>query len=85
MQMATIPSFAADVAAEQLGDALRSAGCAVVRDVFDAGVRARLKAELGPHIEQAHPEAGRAMNAVYAAPPRAGCRTSTSIRAIHGA
>lgn len=65
--MATIPSFAANVAAEQLGDALRSAGCAVVRDIFDAGVRARLEAELGPYIEEAHPEAGRAMNAVYAA------------------
>lgn len=65
--MATIPSFPANVTAEDLGEALRSAGCAVVRDVVDAGVRAQLETELGPHIEHAHPEAGRAMNEVYAA------------------
>jgi len=65
--MATIPNFAANVTAEELGSALRSAGCAVVREVFEAGVCARLEAELGPHLEHAHPEAGRAMNAVYAA------------------
>ena len=65
--MATIPNFAANVTAEELGGALRSAGCAVVHGVFDADVRAGLEAELGPHIETAHPEAGRAMNEVYAA------------------
>ncbi len=65
--MATIPNFTANVTAQVLGGALESAGCAVVRDVFDATVRAQLGAELSSHIEQAHPEAGRAMNEVYAA------------------
>lgn len=63
--MPTIPNFAPSVTAEDLGEALRTAGCAVVRDMFDAGMRARLEAELAPHLELAHPEAGRAMNQVY--------------------
>lgn len=65
--MATIPNFGSAATAEHLGEALRSSGCAVVREVFDAGVRARLQAELAPHIESADPELGSAMNAVYAA------------------
>lgn len=64
--MATIPNFAASVTPEELGAALQSAGCAVVRNAFDADLRARLEAELGPYIEEAHPEAGAAMNQVYA-------------------
>lgn len=65
--MATIPTFPATVSAEELGEAMSTAGCAVVRGIFDDGVRAKLEAELAPHLELAHPDAGLAMNAVYAA------------------
>lgn len=65
--MPTIPVFAPTATATELGDAMRTHGCVVVRDVFDANVRAQLEAELRPHLAQADPEGGRAMNAVYAA------------------
>src|SRR5262245_6597063 len=65
--MASIPAFPADVASPDLAGALRDAGCAVVRDLADGGVRDSLHRELQPHIELADPEAGRAVNALYEA------------------
>jgi len=65
--MALIPNFSAKVTGAELGAALREAGCAVVRDAFDDGVRARLQDEFEPHIGRADPEAGRYMNAAYEA------------------
>ena len=65
--MASIPAFPADVASADLAGALRDAGCAVVRDLADGGVRDSLHRELQPHIELADPEAGRVVNALYEA------------------
>lgn len=65
--MPTIPQFPANVTAATLGDAMRTHGCAVVRDVFDRVMRTKLEAELHEHIGGAHPEAGAMMNAAYEA------------------
>src|SRR5262245_25208397 len=65
--MSKIPNFSTSVTAAELGAALRSAGCAVVRGAFDDDVRDRLRRELAAHIGSADPEAGRFMNAAYEA------------------
>jgi len=65
--MPKIPNFSTKVSGEELGTALRNAGCAVVRDAFDDTVRERLVRDFEPHIGRADPEAGRHMNAVYEA------------------
>jgi len=65
--MPSIPNFAANVAAGEIGAALRTAGCAVVRGVVAADARAQIAAELEPYIGRADPEGGRRMNAIYAA------------------
>jgi len=65
--MASIPVFSATVASDELGAALRDAGCAVVHGVVTSDVRDRMAEELGPHVTLADPEAGRAVNALYEA------------------
>ncbi len=64
--MPSIPTFFPDVVAGDLGAAMRDAGCVVVHDLVDRGARDRILGELRPHIEQADPEAGRRVNALYA-------------------
>lgn len=65
--MTSIPMLSTADACNGLADALHDAGCAVVRDVVSIDVRARMQEELQPHVEIADPEAGRAVNALYAA------------------
>ena len=53
--MASIPVFSATVASDELGAALRDAGCAVVHGVVAHDVRDRMAEELGPHVTLADP------------------------------
>jgi ectoine hydroxylase-related dioxygenase (phytanoyl-CoA dioxygenase family) len=65
--MASIPVLSAKVSADELGEALDTDGCAVVRDVIDADVRRRITTEIGSHVERADPDAGLETNALFAA------------------
>src|SRR4029453_8869349 len=65
--MPNIPTFSAEVTATELGAAMRTAGCAVVRGVFDAATRDQLETELAPHIKPANPKGGPQMKSAYVA------------------